>query len=146
MTMGLSGRMAAACLLSLAAAAAGAGDLPAPGTLMEGCYVTAEEAAVAAMRETYALGDDLLFSGTVQITADGCYRYSVPVAQALEGQMYFPPALDGRRLVAVYFTTRETPGPALRHAHQKIADGLKVQVYMGLASSKVTESATPSGS
>lgn len=144
MTMRLSGRMAAACSLSLAGLAALAGNLPPPGTLTEFCFATAEEAADAAMRETYALGDDLLFSGTVQSTSEGCYRYSLPVAQPTEGQMYFPPALDGRKLVAVYFTTRQAPGPALEQAHQRIADGLKVQVYMGLASSKVTESARPS--
>lgn len=141
-----TGHMAAASLLTLASILASAGDLPPPGTLIDTCFATAEEAADAAMRETFALGEDLLFTGTVQGTSEGCYRYSLPVAQVLEGHMYFPPARDGRRLVAVYFTTHEAPGPALKRAHQKIADGLRVKVYMGLASSKVTESTAPSGS
>lgn len=145
MKKGLASHLAAAGILALAGTVQ-AGELPPPGTLHPQCFATADQAAEAAMRETYALGDDLLFSGTVQDTGDGCYRYSLPLAQVMEGHMYFPPGTGGRKLVAVYFTTRETLTPALRRAHQKIADGLKLQVYMGLASSQVTESTRPSES
>lgn len=144
MKTGISASIAAACAVALACSAH-ATDLPPPGTLTEACYGTAEQAADAAMQATYAFGDDLLFSGTVQRTGPDCYRYSLPLAQVTEGHMFFPPASDGRTLVAVYFTTREALGPALRRVQQKIADGLQVQVYLGLASTRVTESAKPSG-